>query len=95
MGKDVQVSFLQEQLLGIDGVKFIAIVGGHRVPCEVLSDALDNHFKAETEGNLNAFLKHRRQIEAKARELIEQQKYQPDGSILIGTSDIGTETRSA
>jgi len=89
MVKGVQVSFLQDQLLSIGGVKFIAIADGHRIPCEVLLNALDDHFKAETEGALNAFLKHRSEIEAEAKELIEQQEFQPDGSILIGTLDIG------
>ena len=60
-------------------------VDGRRVPCRILRKALDDHFNAEREGTLHAFLRHRSEIEAKARELIEQQKCQPDGSILIHT----------
>ena len=87
----MQISFPREQQLTFDngGVDFPAIVDGRRVPCKVSREALDDHFKAETEGTLHAFLKHRSEIEAKARELIQQQKFQPDGSILIGTLDIG------
>ena len=48
-------------------------------------EALDDHFNAEREGTLHAFLRHRSAIEEKARALIEQQKFQPNGPILIGT----------
>jgi hypothetical protein len=87
----MQASFPREQQqdAGSGGVTFPAIVDGRRVTCKISREALDDHFKAETEGTLHAFLKHRSEIEAKARELIQQQKFQPDGSILIGTSDIG------
>jgi hypothetical protein len=87
----MQILFPRDQQLTFDnsGVDFPAIVDGRQVPCKISREALDNHFKAEIEGALHAFLKHRSAIEAKARELIEQQKTRPDGSILINTSDIG------
>lgn len=87
----MQILFPRVQQLTFDnaGVEFPAIVDGRRVPCKISREALDDHFKAETEGPLHAFLKHRSEIEAKARELIEQQKSRPDGSILINTFDIG------
>jgi len=83
----MQISFPREQLLTFDndGVDFPAIVDGRRVLCRISPEALDDHFNAKREGTLHAFLRHRSEIEAKARELIEQQKFQPDGSILIGT----------
>ena len=83
----MQILFPREQQLTFDngGVDFPAIVDGRRVPCKISGKALDNHFKAETEGMLRSFLKHRSEIEAKARELIEQQKFQRDGSLLIDT----------
>jgi hypothetical protein len=81
----MQISFPREQQLSLDnvGVDFPAIVDGNRVPCKILGEALDGYFRAETTGPLHAFLKHRSVIEAKARELIEQQKSQPDGWILV------------
>jgi len=85
----MQISFPRELDAGSGGVTFSAIVDGRRVPCKVSREALNDHFKAETEGILYAFLKHSSEIEANARALIEQQKFQPDGSILISTLDIG------
>ena len=61
---------------------------GRRTPCKISREALEDHFNAEREGTLHAFLRHRSEVEAKARELIEQQKSQPNGSILINTFDI-------
>jgi hypothetical protein len=87
----MQISFPREQQLTFDssGVDFPAIVDGRRVPCKISREALDDHFKAEAEGPLHAFLRHRSEIAAKARQLIERQISQPDGSILINTFDIG------
>ena len=83
----MQILFPREQQLTFDndGVDFPAIVDGRRVPCKILCEALANHFKAEREGMLRSFLKHRSEIEAKARELIEQQKFRRNGSLLIDT----------
>lgn len=87
----VKIVFLEEQQVGIgsSSVKFPALVDGRRVMCKISGEALDDHFGADMEGELNAFLKHRGQIETKARKLIEQQSFQPDGSILIRSLDIG------
>ena len=81
----MQISFPREQQLAFDnsGVDFPAIVDGRRIPCKISAEALNDHFSAEKEGLLHAFLRHRSEIEAKARELIEQLRSQPDGSILI------------
>ena len=81
----MQISFPREQQLSFDdgGMDFPAIVDSRRIPCKILREALEDHFNAEREGTLHAFLRHRSEVEAKARELIEQQKFQPDGSILI------------
>lgn len=72
----MQILLPREQQLTFDngGVDFPGIVDGRRVPCKILCKALDNHFKAETEGMLRSFLKRRSEIVAKARELIERQK---------------------
>jgi hypothetical protein len=81
----MQISFPREQQLSLDdaSVDFPAIVDGNRVPCKILGEALDDYFRTETAGPLHAFLKHRRVIEGKARELIEKRESQLDGSILI------------
>ena len=87
----MQILFPRDQQLTFDnsGVDFPAIVDGRRVVCKISREALDDHFKADIEGPLHAFLKHRSEIETKAKELLEQQKTQPDGLILINTLDIG------
>jgi len=91
----MQISFPREQTQdsGGSGVEFPAIVDGRRIPCKISREALDDHFEAETMGELHAFLKHRFAIEAKARKLIEQQEFQADGSILVGTRDRGPMPR--
>ena len=83
----MQIYFPNDQQLEFDdsAVKFPVIVDGRRVTCKISTEALKDHFKAETKRILNAFLKHRSEIEAKARELIEQHKFQPDGSLFIDT----------
>ncbi len=82
---NMQFAFPREQQLIFDnsGVEFPAIVDGRRIPCRISREALDDHFDAEREGTLHAFLRHRGEIEAKARELIERLRSRPDGSILI------------
>jgi ATP-dependent helicase YprA (DUF1998 family) len=70
------------------------IVDGHRIACKVLREVLNDLFRAEAEGALYAFLKHSSDIEEKARELIEQEKFQLDGSILISTFDLGARQGS-
>jgi hypothetical protein len=87
----MQISFPREQQLTFDnsGVDFPAIVDGRRIQCKISREPLDDHFNAEREGTLHAFLRHHSEVEAKASGLIEQQMSQPDGSILINTFDIG------
>ncbi len=48
-----------------------------RIPCKISAEALDDHFNSEKEGPLHAFLRHRSEVEAKARELIARQKFSP------------------
>ncbi len=87
----MEILFPREQQLVFDNasVDFPAIVDGRRTPCKISGEALNDHFNAEREGTLHAFLRHRSDIEGKARDLIEQQRFQSDGSVLISTFDIG------
>jgi len=60
----MQISFPREQhFIFEDGVDFPAVADGRQVPCKISRAALDDHFNAETEGTLQAFLKHRSEIE--------------------------------
>ena len=80
----------EHQLDKMSGViKFRALVDVYPVLCKISREALSDHFKADDVGELNAFLKHRSEIEHFAREFIEQQRFQSDGSILLRSEDIG------
>lgn len=85
------IAFEQEQQLDdMSGVvKFRAVVDVYPVLCKISREALSDHFGADDVGELNAFLKHRSEIEQYARKLIEQQGFQSDGSILIRSEDMG------
>ena len=59
---NMQIAFPRERQLTFDdsGVDFPAIVDGRRIPCRISGEALDDHFNAEREGTLHAFLALRR-----------------------------------
>ena len=87
----MNVSFSQE--LEVDfssaAVNFHATADGRRVRCRISGEALCDHSRAKSDGTISAFLKNYNEIEARARKLIEQQRFETDGSISIRTADIG------
>jgi len=63
--------------------------GTQRVLCRILREALDDHFSED--GRLRpeaAFKTHRKEIEALARRKYLSGQREPDGSVLIRTTDI-------
>ncbi len=69
-------------------VAFPALVNGTRVDCAISYQALRNHFGADYEDPLPAFTTHRQRIEQLAAQFIRQQRFEPDGTILIRSYDI-------
>jgi hypothetical protein len=69
-----------------DTVIFEAQAGNERVLCQISREALDDHFGAgglDREGRLNAFRKHRKEIEEMARVVYLYKPVPADGSVLI------------
>jgi hypothetical protein len=69
-------------------VAFPALVNGKRVECAISYQALRNHFDAGYEDPLPAFTMHRQRIEHLAAQFIRQERFEPDGTILIRSYDI-------
>jgi Protein of unknown function (DUF1488) len=76
-----------------DGERLVAIfwanVGDKRMPCAISFEALQDqhHFHQDPGPPLDTFRRHRSVIEELARKLIRQQRFEPDGSILIRARD--------
>ncbi len=68
-------------------VSFPATVDGLQIRCVISTEALQDHFNAMFDNQLNVFKSNRYSIECKAREIIESGRYEADGSILIRSSD--------
>lgn len=69
-------------------VAFPALVNGQRVECAISYQALWQHFGADYADPLPAFTRHRQPIEQLAAQFIRQQRFEPDGTILIRSYDI-------
>lgn len=70
-----------------DVVVFSADVNGRRVELAVSLEALQDNFGGNNIAPLDCFRANRRAIEAIAGRLIRQQRFEPDGSILIRSQD--------
>jgi hypothetical protein len=62
--------------------------GETRVRCEISSDALDDHFRADNRDKLEAFRASRQVIEQEARQKYLAGRKEQDGSVLIRTGDL-------
>jgi len=69
-------------------VVFPALVNGQPVECAISYQALRQHFGADYEDPLPAFTTHRQHIEQLAAQFIRQQRFEPDGTILMRSYDI-------
>jgi hypothetical protein len=72
-------------------VMFEAQAGRERVLCQISREALEDHFGADglsREGRVNAFRKHRREIEEMARVVYLCTPVPADGAVLITTAGV-------
>ncbi len=67
-------------------VVFPADVDGTRVMCKVTIEVLQDHFGADANG-APAFAANRAVFEQKAEQKIRNGHFQPEGTILISTTD--------
>lgn len=72
-----------------EGVTFWGQDGELRVRCRISREALDDHFSERDRVRPDAaFRKHRRDVESFARRKYLLGQTEPDGSVLIRTSDL-------
>ncbi len=71
-----------------DNATFAADVNGRRVLCRVEPSALQADRPVKADICMKALARHRSTMQATARKLIEEERFQADGSILIRKSDL-------
>jgi Protein of unknown function (DUF1488) len=69
-------------------VWFTAIVDEKSVQCGISIEALRDHFGAFYDDPLPAFRSHRERIQQTAAELINQRRFEDDGTVLIRSADL-------
>jgi hypothetical protein len=69
-------------------VWFTALANDKRIDCGISIEALTDHFSAYQDDPLPAFRAHRGRIEAVATKLIEQRRFETDGTVLIRNIDL-------
>ncbi len=65
-----------------------AQVNKKRVLCRISMEILQERFDASSEAPMEAVVENRAAIERAARKLIEDERYEEDGSIIIRESDL-------
>lgn len=70
-----------------DTVNFSAMSCDRRILCRISREALQDHFGARSAELTDAFSANRSAIELKAEELINGNRFETDGTILIRTAD--------
>ena len=68
-----------------------AQVGTERVSCKIELAVLGKKYKDLDEEPMKNITEHRTELEAVARQLIENKSYEKDGSILIRLKDLKSE----
>ena len=83
------ITFPRIQSLDVDRmvVAFPADQGATRIICRISWEALQDNFRGVDIDPLQCFIANRGAIEAKAENLIATARLEPDGSVLIRTSD--------
>ncbi len=81
----MEILFLnnEEWFSNLEVVHFSADVNGERVKCVVTWEALVNHFGRSDEEAIDVFRTNRDSIESIAKGLIQRNRFESDGSILI------------
>lgn len=70
-----------------DVVSFPAEINKQRINCAISWEALQDHFGGDNIPPLEAFRSNRSVIEGVAERLINEQRFEQDGSILIRSKD--------
>lgn len=70
-------------------VVFPAIATGKRIRCAISMEALGDYFGGYRDDPLSTFVENRDRIEKLATKLILDGRFEPDGSLLIRSNDIG------
>lgn len=65
-----------------------ANIGKKRILCRISLGLLKDQFDASEEAPMRSVALHRRTIQTAARKLIENERYEQDGSILIRKRDL-------
>ena len=69
-------------------MKFWGQDGETRVGCAISEEALDDHFRGDGKDKLEVFKTNRQVIEQEARRKYLNGETEPDGSVLIRTTDL-------
>jgi len=72
-----------------DVVVFAAEDGKKSIQCAISDEALCDHFGGDGKNPLKVFLANRERIWHEARRKYLAEKFEPDGSVLLRTEDIG------
>lgn len=70
-----------------DVVTFPADDNDQRIRCAISWEALQDNFGGSQAPPIDCFKANRDAIEGKAKELIDRKRFEPDGSVLIRSSD--------
>jgi len=70
-----------------DAVSFPAEMNNSIISCAISGEALEDHFRGDNIPRLDTFRANRHAIEIIAERLINQQRFEQDGSILIRMQD--------
>jgi transcriptional regulator with XRE-family HTH domain len=74
-----------------DVILFRGEAAGKDIYCAITHEAIEDHFKPKGGGNaarVAAFRRHRRTIEELAEQKFRARQFEPDGTILIRSSDV-------
>src|SRR5690606_33737873 len=69
-------------------VRFWGKDGDKRVICEISREALDDHYQGDDKDKLKVFEASQAAIEHEARRKYLDDRLEPDGSVLIRTTDL-------
>jgi len=90
-GKDMNVEFTGDEWYDHHGRKVVwfgAIIDEKTVDCAISIEGLRDHFGAFYDDPLPAFRSHRARIYEVATELIEQRRFEDDGTVLVRSADL-------
>src|SRR3569833_2714537 len=86
----VPVRFASSQFLDIErGLILFSAFSNHSViRCAITIEALVDNFEANPHTPLRSFVRYRHRIERVVEELIGEQRFKADGSVLVDTRDV-------